>query len=723
MQFLTLALFALACGPKDAPVEAAVTPPAPTFAYPEAQRGDVVDDYHGTQVADPYRWLEDPDTPESRTWIEAQNELTHGYLATIEERGAIEERLTELWNFERFGTPRVEGGRTFWTRNDGLQDHSVLYVADSVDAEPSVLLDPNTFSEDGTISLAGWSVSEDGSHIAYATSDGGSDWRTWKVRDIESGEDTAEDTLEWSKFSGASWTHDHAGFYYARYPEPENPLEAVNENQKLYYHRLGTPQSEDRLVYEDTEHPTWGWAGSVTDDGKTLLIYGWEGTEDKNRLYYQRLDREDAPIVKMLDDFDASYHHLGEVGSTWYVKTNLDAPKNRIIAIDRDKPEREHWTEIIGESEDVLEGASMIGGKLILDYLDDAKSVIRLAELDGTPAGEVALPGMGSAWGFGGEQDATETFYGFSGFTRPSTLYKYDITTGESTLWKQPDVDFNPDAFETKQVFYPSKDGTQIPMFLVHKKGIELDGSNPTLLYGYGGFNISLTPYFSISRLVWAEMGGVLAIANLRGGGEYGEEWHQAGTLKNKQNVFDDFIAAGEYLVSEGYTSSDKLAIQGGSNGGLLVGAVSTQRPELFAAALPAVGVMDMLRYHEFTIGWAWASDYGRSDDPEMFSYLHGYSPLHNLEPGTDYPATMVTTGDHDDRVVPAHSFKYAAELQRCHSGADPVLIRIETRAGHGAGKSTSMRIEEIADRWAFLVDQLDVELPEKPADEGAPAE
>lgn len=706
-----VALLALGgCGPKEAPVVAAEAaseaPPERVFVYPEAPRGEVSDDYHGTVVADPYRWLEDPDAPETRVWIEAQNALTRAYLDSIPERAALHARLTELWNYERFSTPSKEGGLYFWSRNDGLQDQSVLYVASALDAEPRVLIDPNGFSEDGTVSLSGTSVSEDGRYIAYATSDGGSDWNTWRVRDIETGEDT-DDLIEWSKFSGASWTHDGAGFFYSRYPQPEDPLEAVNEHQKLYYHRLGTPQSEDTLIYEDPAHPTRGWGGYVTRDGETLVIYGREGTEDKNRLYYKDLTEPEAPIVKLLDDFDAQYWLLHNEGRTWWLVTNNSAPKQRIIQVDLDRPEPEHWVEIVPEGDNVLRDADVVGGKLIVEYLDDAHTVVMVGELDGSGMTELELPGIGSAGGFGGEPDDPETFYYFTGFTTPTRLYRLDVSTGESTLWKEPEVDFDPDQYVTKQIFYPSKDGTQIPMFIVHKEGIELDGSNPTLLYGYGGFNVSLTPYFSTSRLVWMEQGGVFALANLRGGGEYGEEWHQQGTLHNKQNVFDDFIAAGEYLVAEGYTSPSKLAIQGGSNGGLLVGAVSIQRPDLFEAALPAVGVMDMLRYHLFTIGWAWASDYGRSDDPELFPTLMAYSPYHNLAEGIDYPATLVTTGDHDDRVVPAHSFKYAAALQHAHAGSDPVLIRIETRAGHGAGKSTSMKIDEVADQWAFLVDQL----------------
>jgi len=702
---IALPLFVFACAH---PVAPAVPSGGP--AYPEAHRGEVVDDYHGTVVADPYRWLEDPDAAESRAWIEAQNALTHGWIDDVSTRDGIHARMTQIWNFERFGTPTFKAGAYYYQRNDGLQDHSVLHKTTDLAQPGEVLLDPNGFSEDGTISLAGTAVSEDGRYLAYGTSDGGSDWRVWQVLDMESGT-LLEDRLEWVKFSDISWTHDSAGFFYSRYPAPENPLEAVNEHQKLYYHRLGTPQSDDPLIHEDPDHPSWGFGGTVTEDGGTLLIYVWEGTENKNRLYTKDLADPKAELVKLLHDYDASYTVLHKIGTKLWLNTNLDAPKGRVIAIDMASPARDHWESIIPETDEVLDGIQFTGGKFHAIYLKDARSVVRTFGLDGTPMGDIALPGIGSAWGFGGRSDAVETFYGFTGFTSPTTLYRLDLTTGESTTFKSPDVDFDPEAFETKQVFYESKDGTQVPMFITHKKGIELDGTNPTLLYGYGGFNISLTPHFSISRLVWMEMGGIYAVANLRGGGEYGEDWHHAGTLANKQNVFDDFAAAGEWLISNGYTQPKKLAINGGSNGGLLVGASITQRPDLFGAAIPAVGVLDMLRYHNFTIGWAWASDYGRSDDAEMFPHLLAYSPLHNVEAGTCYPPTMITTGDHDDRVVPAHSFKFAAELQDKQGCDNPILIRIETRAGHGAGKSTSMRIDELADSYAFLVRALDMDV------------
>ncbi len=695
------------CPPKDL----ATAPPAPApLAYPEARRGDTVDTFHGVEVADPYRWLEDPDGEETRAWIGAQNALTRGWLDTIESRDAIRARLESLWNYEKVGVPRSEGGRTFFTRNDGLQSHAVLYWSDGPDGEPQVLLDPNTLSDDGTVSLASWSVSEDGRHLAYALSDGGSDWRTVQVRAVDTGEDLS-DRLEWVKFSGLSWAADGSGFYYSRYPEPEDPLEQVNLDQQLWFHPLGVSQAEDRLVFHDPEQPTWGFGGLVSDDGERLVVHIWEGTEEKNRIYVQDLTRPDAPVAPLLDAFDAGYRYVGRTDGLLWFLTNLDAPKYRLITVDPAAADGRRIAEVVPESDDVLEDADLVGGQLVLTYISDARSRVERRGLDGALIGELALPGIGSAYGFNGEQDSPIVHYGFSGFTSPTAVYRLDVGEGTSTLWKRPDVDFDPDAYETSQVFYESKDGTRIPMFVTHKKGLELDGSNPTLLYGYGGFNVSLTPWFSTANLVWMELGGVYAMPNLRGGGEYGEAWHDAGTKLQKQNVFDDFIAAGEHLIAAGYTRPDRLAIRGGSNGGLLVGACLLQRPDLFGAALPEVGVLDMLRYHQFTIGWAWASDYGTVDESaEMFQALLAYSPVHNAVPGTAYPPTLIVTADHDDRVVPAHSFKFAAALQHAHAGVAPTLIRIETRAGHGAGKSTEMRLDEYADKWAFLVEALDMD-------------
>jgi prolyl oligopeptidase len=685
----------------------------PALSYPETARGDVVDTYHGTSVADPYRWLEDPDSDETRAWIGAQNEVTESYLSGVESREAIRARLTEVWNYERYGTPRRVGDRYLWSHNSGLQDQSILYIADGIDAEAQVLIDPNAFSDDGTRALAGTRASWGGQYLAYAISDGGSDWKTWYVKDLETGADL-DDVIEWSKFSGPTWAHDDSGFYYSRYPEPENPLEASNENNQLYFHALGTPQSEDMLIIENPDAPEQSFSAQVSEDGAWLFIYVSEGTGNQNRLYVQSLTEEDAPIQKIWDDLDAAYWVIGSQEDRVWLYTNKDAPKGRVVSALLSAPHE--WTEILPETEQVLESVSMLEDRLIAQRLQDAHTVVHSYDYEGVSQGEVELPGIGTAWGFGGRQTDSETFYAYSSYTAPTRLYRYDVATGESALWKAPELAFDVDNYTVSQIFYPSKDGTQIPMFIAHKKGLELNGEQPTLLYGYGGFSISLTPWFSVTRMAWMEMGGVLAVANLRGGGEYGEEWHEAGTKLNKQNVFDDFIAAAEYLIEAGYTQPSKLAIQGGSNGGLLVGATIAQRPDLFGAALPAVGVMDMLRYHTFTIGHAWADDYGRSDDsPEMFEALLRYSPVHNMQPGTVYPSTMVTTGDHDDRVVPAHSFKFAAALQHAHAGSNPVLIRIETRAGHGAGKSTTMRIAEATDIWSFLVGELDMSptLPE----------
>lgn len=679
-----------------------------SLTYPDSPRGNQVDIYHGVEVPDPYRWLEDPQSPESRQWIEAQNHVTFSYLENLPRREQINQRLTNLWNYERYGTPFKRGGRYFYFKNDGLQNQTVLYTLPSLEAEPRILLDPNTLSADGTVALSGMAVSENGAYLAYGLSTAGSDWEEWHVRDIETGEDT-DDVLKWVKFSGASWTHDHQGFFYSRYDEPDETtkLEAVNYYQKLYYHRLGTPQAEDVLVYERPDQKEWGFSGEVTDDGKYLVISVWKGTAPDNLVFYTDLTSPDSSVVELIQEFEADYGFVDNEGTKFWFRTDLDAPKGRLIAIDINQPEPDHWQEVIPEREDTLEGVGILNHQFVVDYLKDAYTNIRIYSLEGDFVRDVELPGIGSAGGFDGKREDTETFYSFTSFTIPNTIYRYDMTTGESTPYRQPQVDFNPYDYETRQVFYASADGTQIPMFIIHKKGVELNGQNPTLLYGYGGFNVSLTPAFSVSNLVWMEMGGVYAVPNLRGGGEYGEEWHQAGIKLNKQNGFDDFIAAAEWLMDNRYTAPDKLAIMGGSNGGLLVGACMTQRPDLFAAALPAVGVMDMLRFNQFTIGWAWEADYGSPQNEEEFKALYAYSPLHNLKPGTDYPATLITTADHDDRVVPAHSFKFAAALQAAHAGPDPVLIRIETKAGHGAGKPMTKVIEEVSDKWAFLAENL----------------
>ena len=680
-----------------------------TNNYPVARKGDQVDDYHGVKVADPYRWLEDLDSEETRKWVEEQNKLTFGYLAEIPARTTIKERLTKLWNFEKYGVPFKEGNRYFYTRNSGLQNQSVLYSVNSLEAQPQVLIDPNTLSADGTVALSGTAVSNDGKFLAYSLSASGSDWQEWKVRDVGTGKDLT-DHLKWVKFSNASWTRDGSGFFYARYDEPKSDsLKATNYFQKLYFHKIGSPQSEDVLVYERPDQKDWLFDGSVSKDGNYLIITAFQGTDVKTRVYYKDLRTNDGPVVKLLDDFDASYTFVGNDGNRMWFLTDVGAPRGKIIEINTAQPERNNWKILVPESKETLQAVTVVNHKLIANYLKDAYTQVKIFDTTGKFIREVEFPTIGSAEGFGGEPDDRETFYSFTSFTSPASIYRYDVETGKSTVFRQPKVDFNPANFETKQVFYSSKDGTKVPMFITYKKGLKLDGKNPTYLYGYGGFNISLTPAFSVGVLVWMEMGGVFAQPNLRGGGEYGEDWHQAGMKLKKQNVFDDFITAAEWLITNKYTSTPKLAISGGSNGGLLVGAALTQRPELFGAALPAVGVMDMLRFQKFTIGWAWVSDYGSSDNADEFKALYAYSPLHNIKPGTKYPPTLVTTADHDDRVWPGHSFKFAAALQAAQAGSAPVLIRIETKAGHGAGKPTSKIIEESADRYAFLVRTLNM--------------
>jgi prolyl oligopeptidase len=687
-----------------------LTADASMLKYPASKTVDQVDDYHGTKVADPYRWLENPDAPDTKAWVEAQNKVTFDYLGQIPQREPLKTRLTELWNYEKYGRPFKRGGRYFYYKNDGLQNQSVLYTQRNLTDEPLVLLDPNKLSEDGTVALSGIEISDNGKYLAYGISKSGSDWQEWLVRDIETGQDLS-DRVEWVKFSGASWTKDNQGFFYSRYDQPNDKtkLEDVNYFQKLYYHRLGTPQSADVLIYDRPDQKEWGFGGGVTEDGRYLIISVWKGTDRRNLLFYKDLTNPDSKVVELINQFDASYGVVDNEGSVFWVETDLDAPRSRVIAIDLAKPERSSWREIIPQMPETLQGVNVLNHQFVANYLKDARSQIKIFGLDGKFVKEVELPGIGSAGGFDGKREDTETFYSFTGYTTPNTIYRYNMATGQSEVFRKPNVKFDSEQYETKQIFYKSKDGTQVPMFITHKKGLKLDGNNPTLLYAYGGFNASLTPAFSTSTIVWLEKGGVHVVANLRGGGEYGEEWHKAGMLQNKQNVFDDFIAAAEWLIQNKYTSSKKLAIEGGSNGGLLVGACMIQRPDLFGAALPAVGVMDMLRFHKFTIGWAWMSEYGSPDKPEDFKTLYAYSPLHNLKSGTSYPSTMITTADHDDRVVPAHSFKFAAALQAAHQGTNPALIRIATKAGHGAGKPTAKIIEEAADKWAFLIKVLDV--------------
>jgi prolyl oligopeptidase len=676
------------------------TPPT----YPVAKKVDQTDNYHGTVIADPYRWLEDANSAETKAWVDAENKVTQDYLAAIPQRDGIRERLTQLWNYERYSAPYKEGGRYFYSRNDGLQNQAVLYTMKSLSDTPRVLLDPNTLAADGTVALAGTAVSPDGKLLAYSTAASGSDWNEIRVRDIESGKDL-EDHVKWVKFSSTAWTHDGKGFFYSRYDAPQEAtkLADVNYYQKLYYHKIGTAQDADVLVYDRPDQKEWGFSGTTTDDGRYLLITASQGTAHKNRVFYKDLAKADAPVVALIDQLEAAYEFIDNVGPVFYFVTDRKAPRQRIVAIDIRKPREANWKTIVAEGKQTLVDSHLINNQLVTAYLADARSVVKVTDLKGKQLREIALPGIGTVSGFNGKRGDTETFFSFTGFTNPTTIYLLDLKSGASSVFRQPKLQFDPAQYETRQQFYTSRDGTRVPMFIVAKKGIKLDGSNPTYLYGYGGFNISITPAFSPANLAWMEMGGVYAVANLRGGGEYGEAWHEAGTKLKKQNVFDDFIGAAEWLVNNKVTSPAKLAIGGGSNGGLLVGAAMTQRPELFGAAIPQVGVMDMLRFHKFTIGWAWTSDYGSSENPDEFKALVKYSPLHNLKSGTCYPATMITTADHDDRVVPAHSFKFAATAQAAQAGANPVLIRIDTKAGHGAGKPTSKQIEEVADRWGFL--------------------
>lgn len=681
--------------------------------YPVSHQVNIVDNYHGVEVPDPYRWLEDNQSEETQAWIASQNQLTFSYLAEIPSRFNIKQRLTQVWDYEKYGLPFKQGDQYFYFKNDGLQNQNVLYVLPDLDATPRALIDPNLWSEDGTISLSGISLSEDGKLLAYGYSVAGSDWQEWRVIDVATAQ-YLPDVIKWIKFSGVTWTHDHQGFFYARYevPNTTETFTATHYLQRVYYHRLGTEQAEDLLIYEKPDQKEWSYYCYITEDGRYLLLTVWQSTDRQNLVFYKDLTIADSPVVELITEFEAEYTFVGNDGSLFWFLTDLDAPKKRLIYIDISNPpvfplskipHQQGWSQVIPESENTLQGISLINHQFVAFYLQDAHTEIKIFDLQGNFIRPVELPGLGSANGFGGKSTDAETFYSYTSFTVPPTIYRYNMVTGESNIFREPAVNFDPELYETVQVFYRSKDGTKIPMFITHKKGLQLDGSHPCILYGYGGFSISLTPAFSVSRIVWLEMGGIYVIANLRGGGEYGEAWHQAGIKANKQNTFDDFIGAAEWLIQAKYTNSSRLAIQGGSNGGLLVGACMIQRPELFGAALPAVGVMDMLRFHKFTIGWAWMSDYSSPDDPNDFAYIYKYSPLHNLRQGIAYPATLVITADTDDRVVPAHSFKFAAALQKAHAGEQPVLIRIETKAGHGGGKPTTKIIEEVTDQFAFL--------------------
>ncbi|MCO4764403.1 MAG: S9 family peptidase [Myxococcales bacterium] len=719
-----------AAAAKDRP--ARVTPKK--SALITARRGSVTDTYHGTKVADPYRWLENPDSKESRTWIDAQNAAFSGWLGKVGARKGIRHRLESLWNYERYGVPTQRNGRYFYLKNNGLQNQSVLYVADKLGAPGRVILDPNTLSKDGTVALKGAYFTKDGKHVAYQIAASGSDWTEIKVRDVATGKDLP-DHIKWVKFSGASWRKDGSGFFYSRYDAPKRgeKLKGVNYFQKLYFHKIGTTQDQDKLIYERKDHKDWGFSGSVSDDDKWLIVSVWKGASSRNQVFLAALPSTSKKVKKsrrkkqkqkkkkkkkranktgpnvvreLLTGFEHEYRFIGSEGSRLWFRTNDGAERGRVIEVDAVHRLKKDWKTLIPEQKETLRSVRLVGDRFICHYLKDARSLVRMFDTKGQADAKspiLKLPAIGTAWGFSGDRKDTETFFAFTSFTFPTTIYRYDFKTGKATVFKQPKVDFKPAEYVTKQVFVPSKDGTKVPVFLVYKRNLKKDGKRPVYLHAYGGFNISLTPSFRVDRLQWVEMGGVYALANLRGGGEYGNAWHKAGMRGKKQNVFDDFSSVAKWLVKDGWTTPKRLAIGGGSNGGLLVGASITQHPELFGAALPAVGVMDMLRFHKWTIGWAWVPEYGSSDDKDAFAWLHAYSPYHNAKPAK-YPATLVTTADHDDRVVPAHSFKFAAALQYAQKGPAPVFIRIETKAGHGAGKPTSKRIDEAADKWSFLV-------------------
>lgn len=694
-----LVLLVMSC--QDTKETAKTKNPVIPVEYPNTERDTgVVENYHGTNVADPYRWLEIDTAADVEAWVVEQNKVTDGYLAQIPYRDAIKERYEELFNYPKLSSPFKAGEYYFFYKNDGLQNQSVIYIQKGLDGEPEVFIDPNALSEDGTVSINLIGISGDDKYVAYSRSDAGSDWQQIMVMEIAT-KKKLEDELNWVKFSGASWYND--GFFYSRYPEPAEGTELSGNNQyhSVYYHKLGDPQSADKLIFENRERPEMYHMANVTEDEKYVVVIAAPGT-DGYATHVKDL-KADGPFQEIFPGYSNKSNVVHNVDNKLMVLTDIDAPNYRLVEVDFDNPEKENWKEIIPESENLLQGVNAGGGFLFANYLQNATDRFYRMNYDGTGKEEIKLPGTGSAGGLGGKEEDETLFYTFTSFIYPPTIFKYDVASGQSEPFFKTELKFNPDEYEEKQVFYTSKDGTEVSMFIVHKKGLEMDGNNPALLYGYGGFNVSLTPWFSSSRIILLENGGVFAVPNLRGGGEYGEDWHKDGMLLKKQNVFDDFIAAAQYLIDNGYTQSSKLAISGGSNGGLLVGACMTQRPDLFAVALPAVGVMDMLRYHKFTVGKGWIPEYGSSDDPEHFENLRSYSPLHNLKEGTEYPATMITTADHDDRVVPAHSFKFAAELQRCHAGKNPVLINIATDAGHGAGKPTSKIIEEQTDMWSFV--------------------
>jgi Serine proteases of the peptidase family S9A len=684
----------------------------PSLSYPPVKRVDHVDVYHGVRVADPYRWLEDLQSAETRAWVAAQNALAQPYLESIPARERIKARMTELWIYERYGIPEVSGGRYFYLRNDGLQNQSVLYVADSLDGEPRVLLDPNELSADGTIALGEYVPSPDGRVLAYSLSDGGTDWRTWHFRDVETGKDLPE-VLRFIKFADVAWTADSKSVYYTRYPTLPDGTGDGSKQREVYRHVLGTPVEDDVHVFKVTDHPTRNPYVYVSDDGRYLVIFLYDGSQSTG-LYYFRLGPDGAPVgevVRLIDTFDAEYEFIAELDDVFYVRTTADAPNARLVAIDLERPQRSQWRDVLPETQHALRATSILSGRVVAQYLEDAHSVVRVSTLDGQPLYQVELPGLGLARGFLGGVTDRETFFAYTDFLTPTSISRLDVVTGEVSLFRAPKLALDMSAYVTEQVFYRSKDGTRVPMFITRKKDFVRNGQAPVMLYGYGGFNLAQQPQFSVPVAVWLEMGGVYALANIRGGSEYGEAWHSAGTKLNKQNVFDDFIAAAEWLIEQGYTSSAKLAIRGRSNGGLLVAAVLNQRPELFGAALPAVGVLDMLRYHTASANARqWSADYGLSENAAEFEALHAYSPYHRVKEGVCYPPTLITTADRDDRVVPWHSYKYAAALQRAQGCDNPILLRVETRAGHGAGKPVWMEIEDFADQWAFLVRSLRME-------------
>ncbi len=668
-----------------------------------ARKVDLIENYHGTPVADPYRWMENPDEPETIQWVEQQNQLSQLFLADIPARQRIKDRLTELWNYPRYSAPYKKGSRYFFSKNDGLQNQAVSYWQYKLEDQPIVLIDPNKLSEDGTIALSNSVLSFDGNLLAYGISSNGSDWQEIKIRRVDSGEDFSE-VLKWCKFSSIAWKHDNSGFFYNRFPDPATvPPEEQSYNSLVFWHQLGTPQAEDRLIYSRPDAKHLGFSTFITEDGQYLGMRVWDGTDPRNRFYYRPVE-SDGEFIRLLDDFDASYDFIDNDGSLFYFMTDQAAPRSRLIAIDLTQPERANWREIIPEQADVLSFVTLVNQQFVTAYLHNAHDQLRVYDKQGQFVKEIELPSLGAITELSGKREETEMFIGFTSFLSPTTILHYDFKTGQMSTFREAEFDFDASAYESHQVFFNSKDGTRVPMFVMHKKDLVLNGDNPTLLYGYGGFNVNLTPSFSVSRLVWLENGGVLAIANLRGGGEYGEEWHQAGTLDRKQNVFDDFQAAAHWLIDQGYTRPAKLAIQGGSNGGLLVAACMLQQPELYGAVLCQVPVTDMLRFHKFTVGRYWTSDYGNAEaNPDHFKFMYAYSPLHNVKEGVAYPPTLITTADTDDRVAPLHAKKFAATLQAAHQGDNPILVRIETKAGHGAGKPTAKLIEELSDTYAFL--------------------